>query len=191
MKLPIIIIGPMHAGKSTIANLLAKKLSLPETSVDAIALEYYIKHGINQKKMEEVMKSDNFHDYVDYMRPYELSAVLDMVNDFPDTIISFGAGHSYFMQKKDIEQILSIKKQTPNIFLLLPSKDKEETRKILELRMNEDRKGKMSDERLHTRNEVNTSFINSESNFLLADRIIYTDGKTPEQCCEEIIELLN
>lgn len=81
MKLPLILIGPMYTGKSTIASIIAKKLSVPEIPLDYISGYYYTKNGIDFEKLSEVLKSINFKDYVDYLRPFELKAAFEVTRD--------------------------------------------------------------------------------------------------------------
>lgn len=189
MKLPILIIGPMHAGKSTIAHLLAEKLVLPEIAVDAIAREKYLAQGINEARLENSSKTDNYFDFFNYVRPYEIDATLKIVQDHPNAVISFGAGHSYADTPELLAKIEILKAITQNIFLLLPSPDISESQKVLEERMDKDKKGKITDERLATRKQANKLLLESVSNKTLASHVIYTKGKTPEQCRDEIISL--
>ena len=100
MKLPIILIGPMYAGKSSIASALSKKLQIPEVPLDYIAGYYYVKQGIDLLALANIMKSQNFKDYVDFMRAYELNAAVQVATEFQEGIISFGGGHSYFTDQE-------------------------------------------------------------------------------------------
>ena len=140
MKLPIILIGPMYAGKSSIASALSKKLQIPEVPLDYIAGYYYVKQGIDLLALANIMKSQNFKDYVDFMRAYELNAAVQVATEFQEGIISFGGGHSYFTDQEQLQKLLAIKELSPNIFLLLPSEDENISQKVLDGRMVADRR---------------------------------------------------
>jgi shikimate kinase len=180
----------MYSGKSTIASILSRELSVREIPVDYIAGYYYLKHGIVIHEIEKAQKSESFKDYIDYVRPFELRAVLNICQEFSDGIISFGAGHSYYQDDEQINQLLELKKVTPNIFLLLPSKDDQQSIDVLNERMREDRKGKMSEERLNSRMSINAGMVTAESNRKLAHHVIYTEGKTPAEVALEIKRLI-
>ena len=48
MESLIILIGPMAAGKSTIAKILAEKLNLPQHPMDDVRWDYYEEIGYNK-----------------------------------------------------------------------------------------------------------------------------------------------
>ena len=54
----IILIGPMSAGKSTVGQLLAEKLSLPSYSIDEFRWDYYAEIGYDQEKASEIAKTE-------------------------------------------------------------------------------------------------------------------------------------
>lgn len=190
MKLPILFIGPMYTGKSTLATLLAKRLQVPETPVDYVAGYYYVKQDIDLEKLAQVMGSENVQDYIDFVRPYELNALRSICNEFPNSIISSGAGHTYYTDQIHVDELLKIREQTQNIFLILPSENEETSQGILRDRMLTDRRVRESETKLKTREIVNNAMIASTSNRALAHHVIYTEGKTSEECLEEIINLL-
>lgn len=190
MKLPIILIGPMYSGKSTIATLLSKELGIPEVPLDYIAGYYYTKAGIDFEKLGEAMRSEDFKDYIDYVRPYELEAALAVVKDFPNAVISFGAGHSYYTNSKERDRFVSLREHA-TIILLLPSPDRETSKEVLDERMRKDREERESVKKLESRIRVNELFVDSKSNKRAANHVVYTKDKTTKEVAEEIIRLLD
>lgn len=51
MKKDIILIGPVGAGKSTIGEMLSKKLGIPQCSLDFIRDKYYKEIGFSINKI--------------------------------------------------------------------------------------------------------------------------------------------
>ena len=178
----------MYAGKSTIGEVLSQELGIPHISVDEIAESHYLKNGLDPHTLQQICDSEDFREYVDFMRPYEIQAVKEIVREYSDAVISFGAGHSYAETDEDQAQFLEIKDLSPNIFLILPSQDAETSRKVLEERMEADEP--LTSQKLESKKEVNSIFLKSESNSLLANHVIYTEGRTPEESAREIINQL-
>ena len=56
MNSAIILIGPLGAGKSTIGHLLAKKLGLPQCSVDDVRWKYYEEIGYDKLLASKITK---------------------------------------------------------------------------------------------------------------------------------------
>lgn len=68
----------------------------------------------------------------------------------------------------------------PNVFLLLPSPDQDESIQILNKRSE-----LMSDERL----EINEYFVRHSSNYKLAKHTVYSKAKTPEETRNDILNV--
>ena len=50
---PIVLIGPMASGKSTIARLLEERTGLTNVPIDYIRWYYYFQHGFKLSKQEQ------------------------------------------------------------------------------------------------------------------------------------------
>ncbi|MCO4783777.1 MAG: shikimate kinase [Candidatus Cloacimonetes bacterium] len=181
---PIILIGPMAAGKSTIGGELAKIIQIPQVPMDRVRWYYYYKHGFS---LEKELSIESFTDVLTYWKPFEVNAVQNIVKEFPNSIIDFGAGHSYFTDKDQFNLVSEALSNIPNIFLLLPCKNKTKALEICNDRLKK-RKEKDLEE-----NEItaNRNFINHQSNYKLSKHIIYTEGKTPLESAKEIQSLLS
>ena len=78
----IILIGPMGSGKSTIANLLCKKLNMPYVSLD------------NREQLSSLYEQrQNFESF----KEFEFFLTGTVLTNLPEpVIIDFGAGHSIY-----------------------------------------------------------------------------------------------
>lgn len=169
----------MATGKSTIAEELSKIVTLPRVPMDKVRYYYYFKNGYS---LETERQLDTFEKKVQYWKLFELIAVKEILKDFPDSIIDFGAGLSYYPKEKHLNEVKNVLKEYPNIFLLLPSKDKKESLEICNNRL-KIRKGSELDE-----NDINSNreFIYHESNYHLCKHIIYTKDKSIKDIAIEI-----
>lgn len=181
--LPIILIGPMATGKSTVADELSKLLGIPRIPMDRVRWYYYLKSGFSLS-VESTFST--FTEKMAYWKPYEVTAVKKITAEFSDSIIDFGAGHSYFPNESHFRTVQEHLANIKNIFLLLPSEDKTESLKICNEKL-KDREGREFDE--HQIN-ANRWFIEHPSNYLLSKQIIYTMNQTPNETARQIISFL-
>jgi shikimate kinase len=175
----IILIGPMGSGKSTQGKLLAEALSLPRCSMDEVRWTYYREIGFDDEKQREIGEKEGFGGIYRYWKPFEAHAVERIPAEHPDCVIDFGAGHSVFEDGELFERVRKALAPHPNVVLLLPSSDLEESIKIL-----------------HTRNgggpplgeaDLNSHFVRHHSNYDLAKIVVYTKDKTPEETRDSIL----
>lgn len=193
MKLPIIIIGPMCSGKSTIAKLLSEKLSIPHYPLDYLRGYYYLKNGIDIDRHENLREGDDFQKYVSYIRPYEIDAVEKVLKEpeFQKGIIHFGAGHSFYDNNDLLIRAKNALKDIANVILLMPSENIPESLEILNKRLiDREKKDNVNEKKLQSMIQVNRIFAEAKSNFELAKIIIYTKDKEPEVVADEIVSKL-
>lgn len=183
MEKPIILIGPMAAGKSSVAQELGVLTKIPRRPMDRLRWYYYFKNGFS---LEAELEMENFTQVTEYWKPFELKAVTSIIEEFPDSIIDFGAGHSYYPDEAMLTTAENILSDFPNIFLLLPSDDKEESLQICNERLKNRKKEELSEEE----KLANKNFVFHKSNETLAKHTIYSKGKTPLDVAEEIQSLL-
>jgi shikimate kinase len=186
----IILIGPMSAGKSTIGELLANKLDLPQYSIDDYRWEYYKEIGYDEAEASKIVNSSQgMLGLLAYWKPFEAHAVERFLADHHHCVIDFGAGHSVYEDEALFTQVQRVLAPYPNIILLLPSPDLDESVEILNARFSQlllEEVGEI-DEALMG---VNEQFVKHPSNHQLARMIVYTNDKTAKETCAEILRRL-
>jgi len=178
MKEPIILIGPIGSGKSTIAEILAKKLSLPWYSLDAEAEKYAKPLGYKIRRWHALKGKDLFRAYA-YRRNFYDDMVVQFLAAHTEGILDFGGGHPIVPDPQKQQTITKALRPYANTFLLMPTPDTEESLAILRKR------NKLSDGEA----DLNTLYFkNGNRTFWdIAKHVVYTEGKTPEETCEEVI----
>jgi len=176
MKKDIILIGPVGAGKSTIGNLLSKKLNIPQASLDDERWAVYEEIGYDFEYADKLYEEEGFLGIYDYWKKFEAYSVERVLDMYQGYIHDFGAGQSVYEDEDLFQGVRSVLNTYQNVVLLLPCADKEKSLQILSGR---------------TEFEHNSLFINNTSNEKLAKITVYTEGKTPTETCDEIIRQLN
>lgn len=179
MNSEIILIGPIGSGKTTIAELLYMRTMLPHRSMDLLRWGYFDEMGYDWEIAKEKQIKEGFWGLYHYWKPFEAYAVKRLLNDFKECIFDFGGSHSVYEEDALFEQMRGILEPYPHIVLLMPVPDMDETIKILNAR---------NTYATDAQREVNEHLVRHHSNYDLAKHIIYTDGKTPEQTSDEVLQ---
>jgi len=190
MNSAIILIGPLGAGKTTIGQLLAKKLGLPLCSVDNVRQYYYKKVGYNLSLGSKIGSSDQgVGGVLRYSKPFEAQMVQMVLVDYQGSIIDFGASNSVYDDEDLLTQVEDALAPYTNVILLLPTPDVEESAEILKNRLIQmlAKAGKTYTNELF---ELNRYFVEHPANHRLAKRVVYTKDKTPKSICDEIVQKL-
>ncbi|MFN8417741.1 MAG: shikimate kinase [Anaerolineae bacterium] len=128
----IILIGPVSAGKSTVAALLADKLHMPHVSIDDVRWGYYAEIGYDNAEASRIANSDEgMLGLLRYWKPFEAYAVERVLPDHPNSVIDFGAGHSFYDDEALFDRVQNALAPYPNVIMLLPSPDLDESARIL------------------------------------------------------------
>ncbi len=178
----IFLLGPVGTGKTTIAKLLSERLQRSQAGMDGIRRRYYQEAGYSEDEESKINKTKGFPGVLDYWKRFDLHAIKRALEDHPDCIVDFGAGQTVFDSEPDLAQVEKLLEPYPNIFLLLPSPDPDESIVVLH-------------DRLRQRTSVDgvpliRYLMTHHSNKQLATFRVYTEGKTPTETCKEILENL-
>jgi shikimate kinase len=177
MDSSIILIGPLKAGKTTVAALLAAQLGMPHISMDAIRLSYYTEIGYDDQVARRKRDEEGWWSCYWYWKPFEAYAVERLLSDHHDAVIDLGAGHSVYEDELLFQRVAAIVLPYEYVVLLLPDPDADESLRILSSR----------DETAGLLTEFNAHFLRHPSNYQLAKLVVYTKGKTAQDVCDEII----
>jgi len=159
MDSEIVLIGPIGAGKSTIGALLANRLRLPQCSMDELRWGYYKEIGYDEDLAEHIRETEGFWGVNQYWQPFEAYAVERLLQEHNQCVIDFGAGHSVYEDADLFQRVQQALVSYPNVVLLLPSPDLDESIRILNQRNKYASEGKLN---------VNERFVRHPSNYQLA-----------------------
>jgi len=188
MKSGIVFIGLVTTGKSTQGKLIIKALGKEHVCLDAIAIEkYYEPFGWDLVKYKKMQKTHGQWDaYLD-REPSEAYAAQQVVKDYSDSVIYFGAGHSHYQDRTFFESVKEALADVAHVIFLLSSPDLERSVTILRQRCLEQHK---TDWILEGYDFIE-HWVKSECNSALATMTIYTEGQTPEETKDEIFTYFN
>jgi shikimate kinase len=176
----VVLIGPMGTGKSTTGGPLAEQLGRPRVAMDQVRWDYYKEIGWSEEEQARVVEQGGFDAMFEYWKPFEVHAVERVLAEHAGSVIDFGAGHSVFDDPEQMARVRAALATHPNVILLLPSPDKDETIAILRERMT-GRIGGL---------DLNRFLLTSAELRELATLTVFTNGKTPEATADEIVARL-
>ncbi len=182
IKTPILFIGPVRAGKSTIASLVAAKLGLPHVSLDTLRWDYYPEVGYDDQLAKRIRAEAGFLALVFYRQLFDAHSVERVLGDHSDAVIDCGAGVGPYENRDTLYHVQQLFDPIPNIFLLLPSEDIEESLLIL--------KGRDPNPPADLKFDINAHFMRHPGYRSLAKHVLYTRDRTPDKTCSQALELL-
>lgn len=188
----VIIIGPMAAGKTTVSERVAARLGLPHVSLDDVGRGYYEEAGYDRAHAEELLTSVGETEGMTYIRPFYVHAVRRVLEDHPGCVLDFGAGHVVHDDPSLFESVRATLEPHPHVILLLPSPDMDESMAILHERILQ-RVAEYAEEGedYSWAVEENKYFTLHPANMRLAKATVYTNGRSPEETCQEIVRLVS
>ncbi|KAF5683504.1 shikimate kinase [Fusarium circinatum] len=181
----IILIGPEGAGKTTIGKVLSEYLNKELFSLDRHRKELYAPFDYDDARANKLYEQEGVEGLLKYWKYFEYRAVVDILQNalkpgdrFYGKILDFGAGHSIFEDKEELDRVQELMSPYRGVFLILPCEDVEEALRIME-------------ERRGHELSYNRHFLDHPSNKTLAKHIIYTKNISPERGADEILEFLD
>jgi shikimate kinase len=186
----IILIGPLATGKTTIGKLIGDTLGLPWIELDELRWGYKAEIGYDPEKAAQLGREGGYSAVGAYWKPFELHVVERVLQDYPtDHVISFGAGNSVYPDPAMLARAKAALAAFPNVILLLPSPDADESLRITGERFRAIVPD-IAEKDFAEVMQINRSFVEHPSNATLATITAYTLGKTPAETCAEIVQRL-
>ena len=171
----LVLIGPMNVGKSTTAAWIARATRAPHLSLDDQGQRWHRNNQAAYKKAMAIPPSEPENDKL--FKLAEAQSVEQCLHSARETIIDFGAGQSVYRQPELFKMVQSAL-EGQLVVLLLRSIDLEISRRTLYERC-----------RYNLPDCALTDFfLDNPSNRRLAQVVVYTNGKTPIEVANEVLE---
>lgn len=177
----VVLIGPVSAGKSTVAPLLAARLGRPHAPMDDLRWGYYAEIGFSREEEAAAMRRGGFAEMARYWKPFEAYAAGRIVADRRGSVIDFGAGHSVYDDPALLERVRRALEPVRHVVLLLPAPDPDRSVALLRAR---------GWDGVTDGFDWHDYMVRHPANPLLAKQIVFTEGRTPEETCADIARLM-
>lgn len=177
---PVILVGPVKAGKTTIGRLLAKRVDCPFISLDRWERTYTEALGFDPELASLIQTQRGDWAWYSYRRQYFAEALVRFLAEHTYGVLELGGGHPILPDAEKqaiVERALAPYRR---VVLLLPTADLRESLTIL--------KGRQKPERLHP--DLNEELLADDRFLRLAKHVIYTQGKSPSESCAELLAKL-
>jgi shikimate kinase len=183
----IVLIGPMRAGKSTLAQLLAEVLGIPRVSMDdgEVVGKYFEEAGFEADVARLFERDADPLGYARYIWPFFPHVLERLLAEHRHCVIDLGAGHSVYEEEAAFARVQRALDPYRNIVLVLPSPDMERSAAVLRERTTD--VDWLRQVREQHGIDFNEQFLRHPSNHALAKIVVYTEGKTPEETRDEIL----
>jgi Shikimate kinase len=184
-KIPAaILIGPTGAGKSTVGLLLADRLNLPSVSMDGIAEPYYNECNFGIAVFQSLRAEQGFLKTHRQWEPVRVHAVERVIAEYGRVVLDLGAGHMHYEDPMMFDRVRRAIAPCPNVVLLLPSADLDRSVRLLRERCLSER----GTDWIRDGYDFIEHWVIDSCNHDLATLTIFTEGKTPMETCQEIID---
>jgi len=182
---PVVLIGPLAAGKSTVGAELASLLGVPICSLDDVRWAYYDEIGYDAAEAERCFaRGRTPSEKLAYTKPFEVYAIEQVMAGRPHGVVDFGASNSVYDDPALLARVAAALSGS-HVVLLLPSEDDAASARVLEVRLRAILRAKgeqMGPDLL----ALNAYFIGHEANHQLADEVVHTADKPPAVIAAEV-----
>ena len=182
---PVVLIGPLAVGKSTVSAALASLVGERLCSVDEVRWQYFDEIGYDREEAGRRYASGRTPaEKLAYGMPFEVHAIERIMASRSFGVVDFGASNSVYEDPVLFARVQAALSEA-HVVLLLPSEDPAESERILAgrlqaiLRVTHET---VSDELL----ALNAYFIRHSSSRRLARETVYTSGRRPAAIAAEI-----
>lgn len=181
----VVLIGPVAVGKSTVGALLAPLLGREFVDLDEFATDSYATSGQSIDALIEHAKAHGFVAAHRWWQPARLQAAREVLQQHPDAVIAFGAGHSHFEDDGRAAEVATLLEPHLVVFLL-PCLDPEEAVGTLRARCIAER----GDDQDWLFDDVDFlgDWVRSAQHHALADVTVTVDGRTPHEVAVALAE---
>lgn len=183
MPTEIILIGPPMAGKSTLAQSLARETNLPWFNLDELRWGYMKEIGYDKALDDEIRRRGGFLARALYWQLFGPYVIERFLAEHSHCIMDFGGGHTVYDSQESHNRVKRALAPYPNVILVLPSPDPEKSIKILSDRL--------ALEPVELNFDFSRHFVEHPANHELAKHIIYTEGKSVDESTAEILGLIS
>lgn len=185
VKIPAaILIGPTGAGKSTVGLLLADRLNLPSVSLDGVAEIYYNECNFGIAVFQSLRVEQGFLKTHRQWEPVRVHATERVIAEYGRVVLDLGAGHTHYEDPILFERVRQAISPCLDVILLLPSADLDRSMRLLREQCLSER----DTDWIHDGYDFIEHWVKDSCNHDLATLTIFTEGKTPIETCQEIID---
>jgi energy-coupling factor transporter ATP-binding protein EcfA2 len=185
-KIPAaILIGPTGAGKSTVGLSLADRLNPPSVSMDGVAEPYYNECNFGIAVFQSLRAEQGFLKTHRQWEPVRVHAVERVIAEYERVVLDLGSGHTHYEDPALFDRVRRAISQCPNVVLLLPSADLDRSVRIL---LRERCLSERGTDWIRDGYDFIEHWVKDSCNHDLATLTIFTEGKTPMETCQEIID---
>jgi len=181
-KSEVILIGPVRTGKSTVGKLLSEKLGRPQISLDDLRWKYFREIGYDDTLAKTIRRQGGFLALVLYWHLFDAYAIERVLAEHHNCIFDFGAGAGASESQENMARVELALAAYPNVVLILPSPNTDETLHIL--------KARDSHPPADLNFDLNRHFLERGFYRRLAKHTVFTKGKLPEETRDEILGLV-
>ena len=174
---PIILMGPMKVGKTTIGKLLAERINCSFTSLDRLERSYIQADGFDPESAVLIQSQQGDWAWYSYRRQFFAEAITRFLIEHTTGILELGGGHPILPDPEKQAKVAQLLSSRNYVVSFLPTPNLQESLLIL--------KGRQKPERLHP--DLNEDFLKDDRYLRMAKEVLYTKDKSPAECCDELM----